>query len=241
MADPTLDPSTRKPGYVAVLALVGTLLWTGGTGAALFGLASVALVLRCAGILLISLAILRRPSLLGFTFLAMLAGVELGLDLLHFAAQTRFLADLFLRLIRMIVAPLIFATITIGIAAHSQLRSIGCVVLKAIVYFEVVTTLGLIIGLVVANLSGAGWGVNLLLAEARESCAHIFLIFGWMVCKVGNGLLNCHFHDLPSESLVPKHRGCGSLCARPVSFNCGTHRRHNRQRTRRVLHGPAAV
>jgi proton glutamate symport protein len=140
---------------------VGTLLWTGGTGAALFGLASVALVLRCAGILLISLAVLRRPSLLGFTFLAMLAGVELGLDLPHFAAQTRFLADLFLRLIRMIVAPLIFATITTGIAAHSQLRSIGRVALKAIVYFEVVTTLGLIIGLVAANLSGAGWGVTL--------------------------------------------------------------------------------
>ena len=55
----------------------------------------------------------------------------------------------------------IFATITTGIAAHSQLRSIGRVALKALIYFEVVTTLGLIIGLAAANISGAGWGVTL--------------------------------------------------------------------------------
>lgn len=150
-----------KSRYTAAFALVGTALWIAGVAAALLGFASVAPGLRCAGILIISLATLRRPSLLPFTFLAMLAGTELGLDLPHFAAQTRFLADLFLRLIRMIVAPLIFATITTGIAAHSQLRSIGRVALKALIYFEVVTTLGLIIGLVAANLSGAGWGVTL--------------------------------------------------------------------------------
>jgi proton glutamate symport protein len=91
----------------------------------------------------------------------MLAGVELGFDTPHFAAQLHFLGDLFLRLIRMIVAPLIFATITTGIAAHSQLRSIGRVALKALIYFEVVTTLGLIIGTLAINISGAGWGMAL--------------------------------------------------------------------------------
>ena len=161
MPDPNTTPSTGKARYIAALALAGAVLWIAGAAAALLGSAPLAVGLRCAGILLIALATLRRPSLLAFTFLAMLAGVELGLDLPHVAAQTRFLADLFLRLIRMIVAPLIFATITTGIAAHSQLRSIGRVALKAIIYFEVVTTLGLIIGLVAANLSGAGWGVTL--------------------------------------------------------------------------------
>ena len=78
-----------------------------------------------------------------------------------FAIQTHFLGDLFLRLIRMIVAPLLFATITTGIAAHGQLRSIGRVAVKALVYFEVVTTLGLILGTVAMNLSGAGWGIAL--------------------------------------------------------------------------------
>jgi proton glutamate symport protein len=140
---------------------MGILLWMSGATAPLLGFAPLAVGLRCAGIVLIAFATLRRPSLLAFTFLAMLAGVELGLDVPHLAAQMRFLAELFLRLIRMIVAPLIFATITTGIAAHSQLRSIGRVALKAIIYFEVVTTFGLIIGLVAANLSGAGWGVTL--------------------------------------------------------------------------------
>jgi proton glutamate symport protein len=154
-------PPIAKPRFIAVLALFGALLWIVGCAWALLGFAPLGLYFRCAGIPLIAIATLRRPSLLAFTFLAMLAGNELGLDLPQFAAQTRFLADLFLRLIRMIVAPLIFATITTGIAAHSQLRSIGRVALKALVYFEIVTTLGLIIGLVAANLSGAGRGVTL--------------------------------------------------------------------------------
>jgi proton glutamate symport protein len=161
MTDPNTSPPTGKQRYIGALALMGVALWACGAAAAFVDHPGLAVGLRCTGILLIGLVTLRRPSLLAFTFLAMLAGVELGLDVPHVAAQMRFLADLFLRLIRMIVAPLIFATITTGIAAHSQLRSIGRVALKAIVYFEVVTTLGLIIGLVAANLSGAGWGVTL--------------------------------------------------------------------------------
>ena len=68
---------------------------------------------------------IRKPSLMTWTFLAMLAGVELGLDAPHVAAQARLPGDLFLRLIRMIVAPLLFATITTGIAGHNELRSVG--------------------------------------------------------------------------------------------------------------------
>jgi proton glutamate symport protein len=83
------------------------------------------------------------------------------LDAPQWAVQTRFLGELFLRLIRMIVAPLLIATITTGIAGHGQLRSVGRVAVKAIVYFEVVTTLGLLIGAAAMNLLGAGWGVAL--------------------------------------------------------------------------------
>jgi len=161
MTDRIVIPSSAAPKFIALLATMGVLLWLSGAGAALLGHPTLALEMRSAGIVLLAIAALRRPSLLAFTFLAMLAGVELGLDLPHVAAQTRFLGDLFLRLIRMIVAPLIFATITTGIAAHSQLRSIGRVALKALIYFEVVTTLGLVIGLAAANISGAGWGVAL--------------------------------------------------------------------------------
>jgi len=94
-----------------------------------------------------------------WTFVAMLAGIELGIDAPHFAAQVRLPGDLFLRLIRMIVAPLLFATITTGIAGHNELKSVGRVAIKALILFEVVTTLGLIIGVAAMNLSGAGWGV----------------------------------------------------------------------------------
>jgi len=80
--------------------------------------------------------------------------------------QTHLLAELFLRLIRMIVAPLLFATITTGIAGHTQLRSVGRVALKAFVFFEVVTTLGLGIGALAMNIAGVGWGVALPVAAA---------------------------------------------------------------------------
>jgi proton glutamate symport protein len=111
----------------------------------------------------------------------MLVGIELGLDAPKAAAQTHFLADLFLRLIRMIVAPLLFATITTGIAGHAQLRSIGRLAIKALIYFEVVTTLGLIIGAVAISISGAGWGVGLPaaaiapVAQAPETWQQILL------------------------------------------------------------------
>jgi proton glutamate symport protein len=104
---------------------------------------------------------LRRRSLLVWTFVAMLAGAELGVDAPQFAAQTRFLGDIFLRLIRMIVAPLIFGGIVTGIAGHGELRGVGRVALKAIVFFEAVTTVGLILGAVAINITKAGVGVVL--------------------------------------------------------------------------------
>ena len=117
--------------------------------------------LRWLGIALFIPVALRRRSLLIWTFFLMLAGAELGADAPHVAAQTHVIGEVFLRLIRMIVAPLIFGGIVTGIAGHGELRGVGRVALKAIVYFELVTTLGLIIGLVAINLSQAGVGVTL--------------------------------------------------------------------------------
>jgi proton glutamate symport protein len=91
----------------------------------------------------------------------MLAGAELGVDAPQIATQTHFLADIFLRLIRMIVAPLIFGGIVTGIAGHNELRGVGRVAIKSIIFFEVVTTIGLILGAVAINLTQAGAGVTL--------------------------------------------------------------------------------
>ena len=144
-----------------VLALTGLALWLGGAVAALLGHAALGATLRCIALVLFAVAILPRSTLMLWTFLAMLAGVEIGLDAPRFAVETHFLGELFLRLIRMIVAPLIFASITTGIAAHGHLRSVGRIAVKSLIYFEVVTTLGLILGTVAMNLSGAGWGIAL--------------------------------------------------------------------------------
>ena len=156
-----------------LLALLGIAQWSCGIAAALAAHTLPGGILRWIGIaILLGLALL-RPSLLRWTVLAMLAGVELGIDAPRAALQTHLLAELFLRLIRMIVAPLLFATITTGIAGHTQLRSVGRVALKAFVFFEVVTTLGLIIGALAMNVAGVGWGVALPAAAAAPAAQTI--------------------------------------------------------------------
>ena len=140
-------------------AVAGAVLLALGIALELAHIGIAGIAVRWLAIACFTAVALRKPSLMSWTFLAMLAGVELGLDAPHIAAQVRLPGDLFLRLIRMIVAPLLFATITTGIAGHSELRSVGRVAVKALVLFEVVTTLGLIIGVIAMNLSGAGWGV----------------------------------------------------------------------------------
>jgi proton glutamate symport protein len=161
MPDQVESPPRTQSRAALLLSACGLLLWICGAAAGLTSHPSLGMALRVIAVLLFAVSSWQKSSLLRWTFLAMLAGVELGFDAPHFAVQLRFLGDLFLRLIRMIVAPLIFATITTGIAGHSQLRSIGRVAVKALIFFEVATTLGLIIGTLAMNLSGAGWGIAL--------------------------------------------------------------------------------
>ena len=135
--------------------------------------AAFAVPLRWIGLALFLPVAIRRRSLLVWTFYAMVAGVVLGLDAPHTAGQLRFLGDLFLRLIRMIVAPLIFGGIVTGIAGHGELKGVGRVAIKAIVFFEVVTTLGLLLGLIAINITQAGVGVALpAAAQAVAPGAH---------------------------------------------------------------------
>lgn len=151
--------SVLKDGTARLLLLTGAVLVAAGIAIGFVNASEAGATLRWIGVVSFLLFALRRPSLMTWTFLAMLAGVELGIDAPHLAAQVRLPGDLFLRLIRMIVAPLLFATITTGIAGHSELKSVGRVAIKALILFEVVTTLGLMIGVAAMNLSGAGWGV----------------------------------------------------------------------------------
>jgi proton glutamate symport protein len=109
-------------------------------------------------ILLTAVAIFRR-SLTFWIFVALLIGLEIGLDHPQFATHLRILSDIFLRLIKLIVAPLILGTLITGIAGHGDLRKVGRIGLKSFVYFEIVTTVALFIGVAAINISQAGKGL----------------------------------------------------------------------------------
>lgn len=117
--------------------------------------------LRWLGIGTLVLTAWRRRSLTPWIFVAMVAGAELGFDAPGLGVQCRVFSDIFLRLIKTIVAPLILATLVVGIAGHGDLKSAGRMGLKALVYFEIVTTLALLIGLLAINVSRAGVGLSL--------------------------------------------------------------------------------
>lgn len=102
-----------------------------------------------------------RPSLTKWIFVSMLVGAEVGHDFAAFALNLRILAQIFLRLIKVIIAPLLFATLVSGIAGHPDLKKVGRMGVKAIVYFEVITTVALFIGLAAINLSKAGVGAQI--------------------------------------------------------------------------------
>jgi proton glutamate symport protein len=101
-----------------------------------------------------------RRSLTTWIMVGILVGAEFGHDFPQEAKQLQVLSGIFLRLIKTIIAPLIFSTLVVGIAGHSNLKQVGRMGIKALLYFEVVTTIALFIGLGAINFSQAGAGVK---------------------------------------------------------------------------------
>lgn len=144
-------------GLTAVLWAMG-YYWAARLGHGVVGAGVLLNLWRGAGVAFFGYACLRR-SLTSWIVLGMLVGVEIGHDWPQAAVTLQVLSAIFLRLIRTIVAPLIFSTLVVGIAGHSNLKQVGRMGIKAIVYFEVVTTLALFIGLAAINISQAGAGI----------------------------------------------------------------------------------
>jgi proton glutamate symport protein len=109
---------------------------------------------------LVAYAAVRR-SLTTSILVGMLVGAEIGHDWPAAGINLRVLSQIFLRLIKTIVAPLLFATLVVGIAGHADLKKVGRMGIKALIYFEIVTTIALFIGLVAINVSKAGVGIHL--------------------------------------------------------------------------------
>jgi len=113
----------------------------------------------------------RRASLTTWIVVAIVVGGVVGYLFPAAATELRILSTIFIRLIRAVVAPLLFATLVVGIASHSELKQVGRMGLKAIVYFEIVTTLALLIGWAAITISRAGVGITLPPPEAGTQTA----------------------------------------------------------------------
>jgi aerobic C4-dicarboxylate transport protein len=95
-----------------------------------------------------------------WVLVGMAAGIALGVADRNLAAQMGPLGDAFIKLIRMLIAPIIFCTVVTGIAHMADMARVGRVAIKAIIYFEVMTTVALIIGLLAVNILQPGTGMN---------------------------------------------------------------------------------
>ena len=108
---------------------------------------------------------MKAPSLTAQIVAGLVLGVLLGAIWPHAGVAVKPLADAFLRLIKMIIAPLIFSTLVVGIAGAGDLKSLGRIGLKATIYFEVATTIALVIGLELANVFKPGAGLGIVLGS----------------------------------------------------------------------------
>src|SRR3954471_24311951 len=102
-----------------------------------------------------------RPSLTTQIFIGLILGGVIGYFRPDWGNAVYFLRDIFLNLIKSIIAPLVFSTIVVGIAGGGALKKVGRMGAKALIYFEIVTTAALFIGLAIVNLTKPGVGVVL--------------------------------------------------------------------------------
>jgi proton glutamate symport protein len=113
----------------------------------------------------------RVPSVTTQIFIGLLVGIAVGYLWPSFGVAIKPLADLFLRMIKMIIAPLLFSTLVVGIAGTGDLKAMGRIGLKAIVYFEIATTIALFWGLGLVNWFRPGAGLSVPIGEGAAELA----------------------------------------------------------------------
>ncbi len=102
-----------------------------------------------------------KKSLTTWILVAMVVGAWFGYEFPTLAVHAKVISKIFLRLIKCIIAPLLFGTLVVGIAGHASLKQVGRMGIKSLIYFELVTTMALVIGLLAINLTQAGKGIKL--------------------------------------------------------------------------------
>ena len=139
------------------------------------------------------------PGLTTQILVGLLAGIAVGYIWPSFGVATKPLADAFLRLIKMIIAPLVFSTLVVGIAGMGDLKAMGRIGLKAIIYFEAATTIALILGLGLANVFKPG--VGLVLSPGGDTSAVTAL------ARNQQGLSDLFLHLFPTSVVDAMARG----------------------------------
>ena len=146
--------------YLTIVSLYGILMLAEQN--AWLGISSSVLIpLRIIVLIAFGYFVIKQKSLTAWILYSMFLGTEVGHDVPDIAIHLKICSKIFLKLIKTIIAPLIFATLVVGIAGHSNIKQVGRMGLKAILYFEIVTTIALFIGLAAINISQAGVGVQL--------------------------------------------------------------------------------
>src|ERR1700740_300166 len=98
--------------------------------------------------------------LYGQVLIGIAIGIVLGYAAPQLAISLKPFGDAFIKAIKVMVAPIVFTTVVVGIAAMGDIRRVASVGLKAIIYFEIVSTLALVVGMVVGNFWPVGAGIN---------------------------------------------------------------------------------
>lgn len=118
------------------------------------------MIFRWVGIAALSVWSYERKSLTVWILSAMVIGAAIGFDFPKVGIELDVLQKIFMKLIKTVIAPLLFGTLVVGIAGHSDMKAVGRMGWKALLYFEVVTTIALFIGLLAINFSKAGEGIK---------------------------------------------------------------------------------
>jgi proton glutamate symport protein len=113
----------------------------------------------------------RVPSITTQIFIGLAIGIAVGHFFPDFGVGVKPLADAFLRMIKMIIAPLLFSTLVVGIAGTGDLKAMGRIGLKAIIYFEVATTIALFLGLFLVNFFKPGAGLSVPIGDTADLAA----------------------------------------------------------------------
>ena len=104
---------------------------------------------------------MKKPSLAWQILIGLILGIAFGYFLPQYGDKVKPFGDIFIRMIKMIVVPIVFCTLVVGICTIGDIKKVGVLGFKALFYFEVVTTIAIVIGVFMANVLQPGAGVNL--------------------------------------------------------------------------------